>query len=268
MITKSAPLISSLVSALVSVLTLTAIILVTGCSSHNSAPISSRSAPPSNRILVHQVEPGETLYSIAWRYDLDFRKLARANGIREPFVISRGQLVSLDTSKISSAAAKTVNKSAKKSQIAVPKAKTSVAASAPKVTKTLKNKAKPASSPVVYGTNWQWKWPIKGKVVESYSLPKLHKGIKIKSVSRAAVRSSAPGVVVYAGEGLRGYGKLVIIKHSEILLSAYAHNDQIMVREGQTVRQTEIISRLGSDGTMYFEIRKDGYPVDPVTYLK
>lgn len=254
--------------SLSSIVALTAIILVTGCSSHNSAPVSSRSAPPSNRILVHQVESGETLYSIAWRYDLDFRKLARANGIREPFVISRGQLVSLDTSKISSAAAKTVNKSEKKTKIAASKANTNVVTSAPKSTKTLKNKPKSASSQVVYGTNWQWKWPVKGKIVESYSLPKLHKGIKIKSVSRAAVRSSAPGLVVYAGEGLRGYGKLVIIKHSEILLSAYAHNDQIMVREGQTVRQTEIISRLGSDGTMYFEIRKDGYPVDPEGYLK
>lgn len=254
--------------SLSSIVALTAIILVTGCSSHNSAPVSSRSAPPSNRILVHQVESGETLYSIAWRYDLDFRKLARANGIREPFVISRGQLVSLDTSKISSAAAKTVNKSEKKTKIAASKANTNVVTSAPKSTKTFKNKPKSASSQVVYGTNWQWKWPVKGKIVESYSLPKLHKGIKIKSVSRAAVRSSAPGLVVYAGEGLRGYGKLVIIKHSDILLSAYAHNDQIMVREGQTVRQTEIISRLGSNGTMYFEIRKDGNPVDPEVYLK
>jgi len=254
--------------SLSSIVALTAIILVTGCSSHNSAPVSSRSAPPSNRILVHQVESGETLYSIAWRYDLDFRKLARANGIREPFVISRGQLVSLDTSKISSAAAKTVNKSEKKTKIAASKANTNVVTSAPKSTKTLKNKPKSSSSQVVYGTNWQWKWPVKGKIVESYSLPKLHKGIKIKSVSRAAVRSSAPGLVVYAGEGLRGYGKLVIIKHSDILLSAYAHNDQIMVREGQTVRQTEIISRLGSNGTMYFEIRKDGNPVDPEVYLK
>ena len=254
--------------SLSSVVALTAIILVTGCSSNNSAPVSSRSAPPSNRILVHQVESGETLYSIAWRYDLDFRKLARANGIREPFVISRGQLVSLDISKISSAAAKRVNKSEKKTKIAASKANTNVVTSTPKSTKTLKNKPKSASSQVVYGTNWQWKWPVKGKIVESYSLPKLHKGIKIKSVSRAAVRSSAPGLVVYAGEGLRGYGKLVIIKHSDILLSAYAHNDQIMVREGQTVRQTEIISRLGSNGTMYFEIRKDGNPVDPEVYLK
>ena len=72
--------------------------------------------------MVHQVESGETLYSIAWRYDLDFRKLARANGIREPFVINRGQLLSLDTSKISNAAAKTVNKSVKKPKIVASKA--------------------------------------------------------------------------------------------------------------------------------------------------
>ena len=253
---------------IVSALALIAVILVAGCSSNNSAPVSSRSAPPSTRVMVHQVESGETLYSIAWRYDLDFRKLARANGIRAPFVISRGQLLSLDTSKISSAAAKTVSKAVKKTKIAARKATSIAPATSPKVTETLKIKPKSVPSPVVYSTNWQWKWPIKGKIVESYSLPELHKGIKIKSVSRAAVRSSAPGVVVYAGEGLRGYGKLVIIKHSEILLSAYAHNDQIMVREGQSVRQTEIISRLGSDGTVYFEIRKDGYPVDPEAYLR
>lgn len=251
-----------------SVLALIATILVTGCSSPNSATVSSRAGPPSSRIMVHQVEPGETLYSIAWRYDLDFRKLARANGIREPFVINRGQLLSLDTSRISSAAAKSVNKSAKKTKIAASEAKSNVNVSSPKVTKTLSNKPKSTSKLVVYSSKWQWKWPIKGKIIESYSLAKLHKGIKIKSVSRAAVRSSAPGVVVYAGEGLRGYGKLVIIKHSEILLSAYAHNDQIMVKEGQSVSQMEIISRLGSDGTMYFEIRKDGYPVDPEIYLK
>ena len=201
-----------------SVLVLMATILVTGCSSPNSASVSSLAGPPSSRIIVHQVEPGETLYSIAWRYDLDFRKLARANGIREPFVINRGQLLSLDTSRISSTAAKSVNKSAKKTKIAASKAKSNVNVSSPKVARTLSNKPKSTSKPVVYSTKWQWKWPIKGKIIEPYSLAKLHKGIKIKSVSRAAVRSSAPGMVVYAGEGLRGYGKLVIIKHSEILI--------------------------------------------------
>jgi len=240
-------------------------LVINGCSSYSNnhpAPVSSRAQPPSKKILVHQVEPGETLYSIAWRYDLDFRKLARANGIRQPFVISRGQLLSLDTSKISARSAKTVN--------TVPnKPKTAVTANRQNTVQAKKTSVKKAPQPaVVYASNWRWQWPVKGKVVESYNPKELRKGVKIKAVSRSAVRSAGPGVVVYSGEGLRGYGKLVIIKHSEILLSAYAHNEQIMVKEGQTVKQMEIISRLGANGTLYFEIRKDGYPINPVTYLK
>ena len=245
-------------------------LVISGCSSYSNnhpAPVSSREQPPSKRILVHQVEPGETLYSIAWRYDLDFRKLARANGIREPFFINRGQLLSLDTSKISARSAKTVNTVPRQ-----PKPSTTVnRQSSVQVKKPVVKKAvvkKTSTAAVVHASNWRWQWPVKGKVVESYNPKKLRKGVKIKAVSRSAVRSAGPGVVVYSGEGLRGYGKLVIIKHSEILLSAYAHNEQIMVKEGQSVKQMEIISRLGANGTLYFEIRKDGYPINPVTYLK
>ena len=239
------------------------ILVITGCSSYSNnhpAPVSSRAQPPSKRILVHQVEPGETLYSIAWRYDLDFRKLARANGINTPFVINRGQLLSLDTSKISTRSAQAVNRVASQP-------KTVAAASGQGSVQTKKTSANKVKAPVYTG-NWRWQWPVKGKVVESYNPKDLRKGIKIKALSRSAVRSAGPGVVVYSGEGLRGYGKLVIIKHSEILLSAYAHNEQIMVKEGQTVKQMDIISRLGASGTLYFEIRKDGYPVNPVSYLK
>ena len=207
--------------------------------------------------MVHQVERGETLYSIAWRYDLDVRKLARINGIKAPFVISQGQMLSLDTSAIR--AQPSGNRVA------------SQAETASTVNTRSSGQEKPAAQPaakVVFSNDWKWQWPVKGKVVESYNPKELRKGIKIKAVGRSAVRSSGPGVVVYAGEGLRGYGKLVIIKHSEILLSAYAQNEQIMVKEGQTVKQMEIISRLGANGTLHFEIRKDGYPINPVSYLR
>lgn len=240
-------------------------LVISGCSSYSNnhpAPVSSREQPPSKRIMVHQVEGGETLYSIAWRYDLDVRKLARSNGISAPFVISRGQLLSLDTSKIS-------EKSVKKAKTLAKQPKTPIKANPQKTVQSKKPAVKKAQTPpVVYAGKWQWKWPVKGKIVESYNPKELRKGVKIKSVSRSAVRSAGPGVVVYAGEGLRGYGKLVIIKHSEILLSAYAHNEQIMVKEGQSVKQMSIISRLGTNGTLHFEIRKDGYPVNPVTYLQ
>lgn len=207
--------------------------------------------------MVHQVERGETLYSIAWRYDLDVRKLARINGIKAPFVISQGQMLSLDTSAIR--AQPSGNRVASQAETA---STVNTRSSGQE-----KSAAQPAAK-VVFSNDWKWQWPVKGKVVESYNPKELRKGIKIKAVGRSAVRSSGPGVVVYAGEGLRGYGKLVIIKHSEILLSAYAQNEQIMVKEGQTVKQMEIISRLGANGTLHFEIRKDGYPINPVSYLR
>ena len=241
-------------------------LVIAGCSSYSNnhpAPVSSRAQPPSERIMIHQVERGETLYSIAWRYDLDFRKLARANGIKAPYVISRGQLLSLDTSVIKQPARSPNTVVGQSKATSSGSSRNSEQGKAPAKT------AKPAPSAVVYPSgNWKWQWPVKGKVVESYNPKELRKGIRIKAGSRSAVRSSGPGVVVYAGEGLRGYGKLVIIKHSEILLSAYAHNEQIMVKEGQTVKQMEVISRLGANGTLYFEIRKDGYPINPVGYLR
>ena len=211
------------------------IVVISGCSNY-SAPIISREQPPSTRITKHQVAPGDTLYSIAWRYDLDVRRLARANGISQPYTILKGQVLSLNTKGV------TLN-------------------SRP-VTEV-----KSAPKPMVFSKNLVWQWPVKGSVVKGYSPEDLRKGLSIKSKNGPDVRPAAPGTVVYAGDGLRGYGKLVIIKHSEILLSAYGHNEKILVKEGQSVKSTETISKLGSKETLYFEIRKDGYPVNPSVYI-
>jgi len=127
--------------------------------------------------------------------------------------------------------------------------------------------AKTTPKPIVYSKNLRWQWPVKGEVVEGYSPKDLRKGLSIRSNASLNVQPAAPGTVVYAGDGLRGYGKLVIIKHSEVLLSAYAHNEEILVKEGQTVKSTETISKLGSKKTLYFEIRKDGNPVNPTVYI-
>ena len=237
------------------------LLTVTACSNY-AAPVSTLEQPPSNRITNHQVGTGDTLYSIAWRYDLNFRLLARANNLTEPFSLQPGQRLTLDMRGVSlddrpRTSGRTVVKAAK-----IPS--TAVSAGAQKAPIPFKTKPKP----VVYSKNWQWKWPIQGKTVESFSPPDLRKGVTIKGANGSMVRPAAPGIVVYAGDGLRGYGNLVIIKHSEVLLSAYGHNEKIMVKEGQNVKQTEIIAKLGPKGTMYFEIRKDGYPVNPTKYIK
>ncbi len=223
-----------------------------GCGSY-SAPVTSLDQPPSIRIVTHQVARGDTLYSVAWRYDLDFRELGAANGIYPPYELKTGQVLSLDTSS-----AKPVAK-ARRSSAATNRSSQRASKSS--------DSAQTAVKTAIYSKNLIWQWPVKGKVVEDYNPKKLQKGLSIKTVSGSVVRPAAPGIVVYVGDGLRGYGKLVIIKHSEILLSAYAHNEKIMVKEGQNVKNTEIISKLGSKGTLYFEIREDGYPVNPTIYI-
>ena len=228
---------------------------IAACSGY-SAPITSRIQPPSIRITTHRVVTGDTLYSIAWRYDLNPRHLASTNGLRDPFIIKPGQLLKLNTRGV-----ETVK--------APPNGRRTVAsAKAPVASKKVSVKVKNKPIQMIYSKGWQWKWPIKGKVTEGFSPKDLRKGVTIAGDSMAKVRPAAPGTVVYAGDGLRGYGNLIIIKHSDIFLSAYGHNEKIMVKAGQTVTDTEILSKLGSKGILYFEIRKDGYPVNPASYIK
>ena len=220
-----------------------------GCSSY-TAPIVSREQPPSEVIKTHLVEKGDTLYSVAWRYDSSVEILARVNGLGYPYILKQGQILSLDTAgvKISKSlqADRIPNKTASKHS------GTSVSA---------------ASVAKVSAKNLPWQLPVKGKVVESYNPKDLRKGIIFAATSDFSVRPAAKGVVVYAGDGLRDYGKLVIIKHSGYLLSAYGYNQQLLVSEGQVVDNGDIISKLGSNGRLYFEIRKDGKPVNPMSYL-
>ena len=118
----------------------------------------------------------------------------------------------------------------------------------------------------------EWGWPAQGKVISGFSENAYLKGIDIAGKMGEPILASAPGKVVYTGSGLRGYGKLIIIKHDKTFLSAYAHNSKILVKEGQEVRKGEEIGEMGdSDASqvmLHFEIRKYGKPVDPMNYLK
>ncbi len=280
-------------------------LLVVGCS-NNPASVTDRNQPPSIRIKSHQVDVGETLYSIAWRYDLNVVDLANANSLYEPYIINPGQeltlLVSLkeysgtpnpkkrykvragDTlfsiaTQLGLDVKTLANINNLKSPyiispnqiLAVDGKNVAVTQTREQLTSTARDqRANPVTrpKPAAYAKNWQWKWPVKAEVLEPFNPKKLQKGISLKASSNAKVNPAAPGNVVYAGEGLRGYGKLIIIKHSDMLLSAYANNEELLVRVGQSVDQTDVISSLGVDGTMYFEIRKDGNPVNPINYLR
>jgi lipoprotein NlpD len=114
-----------------------------------------------------------------------------------------------------------------------------------------------------------WGWPVKGKVIAGFT--EANKGIDIAGKKGTAVAAAASGRVVYAGQGLRGYGKLVIIKHNETWLSAYAHNDNILVKEQQEVKRGQKIAEMGATDAdqvkLHFEVRRQGKPVDPAKVL-
>ena len=131
--------------------------------------------------------------------------------------------------------------------------------------------AEKAVAPAVPDGEIDWSWPASGKVLAGFNDTANAKGVDIAGAMGQPVHAAAPGKVVYSGAGLRGYGKLVIIKHNKTYLSAYAHNSQILVKEGQDVVKGQKIAEMGSTDTdrvkLHFEIRKLGKPVDPIKYL-
>lgn len=241
-------------------------IILTSCSQNTHyAPVSDTDQPPSRQLSHHIVAKGETLYSIAWRYNLDFRKLAHANGIGRDFRIYPGQRLVLKESVTS----------AKPRSTPSPK----VIKESPKFVAKKKPRSKnetPANNRVEAEKKLTlpitWVWPAKGKLIASFQSNRgLNKGIDIQGNLEEPVIAASSGIVVYSGDGLRGYGKLVIVKHSEKYLSAYAHNHRILVDEGDEVKQGQKIAAMGSSGTdsikLHFEIRDDGKPVDPLKFL-
>ena len=131
----------------------------------------------------------------------------------------------------------------------------------------------PAEKPAPAGDDEavEWSWPATGKVLAGFNDSGSAKGVDIAGNDGQPVYAAAPGKVVYSGAGLRGYGKLVIIKHNKTYLSAYAHNSQLLVKEGQVIAKGQKIAEMGSTDTdrvkLHFEIRKLGKPVDPLKYL-
>ncbi len=116
----------------------------------------------------------------------------------------------------------------------------------------------------------RWNWPLRGKLAARFSPTTGRKGIDISGKQNQEIKVAAPGKVVYQGNGIKGYNNLIIIKHSEDLLSAYAHNQKVYVREGQWIKANQTISTVGlrnGKPLLHFEIRRNGKPVDPLRYL-
>lgn len=294
----------------------------------------------------HRVNDGETLYAVAWMYDLDPVALARANNLQEPYSISAGQSLTIDLrgagiengraarTAAAPAAATTAPTGVRVNAVQggtgisraplgggglqrtplpstspapatapatttapvpapaptpEPVAPAPVAATAappaaaptPAPVTPAPEPAKVATAPPVtapvptqtFTTGpINWAWPGSGRIIARFEESSVdRKGIDLDGNKGDPVKAAADGQIVYAGSGLQRYGDLIIIKHNDQFLSAYAHNDRILVQEGVFVKQGDTIAELGSSGIdrnmLHFEIRVEGTPVDPLQYL-
>ena len=211
-----------------------------------------QAAPKSQETGTVTVQAGDTVFGIAFRAGLNYRDVAAWNGIDDPYTIRVGQKLRLSPPA--------------KSAPALPNQK------------TVLNKTIPVDEPVPVKpavpvlSNITWQWPAKGEIIGRYIAgDKTNQGINIAGSNGQDITAAADGTVVYSGAGLIGYGELLIIKHSNEWISAYAHNSKLLVAEGVRVKAGQHIAEMGQTGSvrtmLHFEIRRNGKPVDPLLYL-
>ncbi len=281
------------------------VFVLAGCASKSPAPVSDRGGQQT--VLdpnTYTVKSGDTLYSIAREHGMDYRELIGMNGIDSPNRITPGRVLkvrppAVTASPITSdvvvsrpiSTDQVVEKRPLGSNVETlkrePKAgkepysdqalaqaqsqsQPKTTDSVPPVVKTeFKPEVKPAETPLS-GDEIAWIWPANGKMIGAFSEGG-NKGVDIAGKAGDPVVAAGDGKVVYAGTGLRGLGKLVIIKHNNTYLSAYAHNQTILVKEGQIVTKGQKIADMGNTDTdqvkLHFEVRRQGKPVDPLKYL-
>ena len=261
-------------SALLFILLFCSTLLLQGCGGQASlAPVSNHARQlKQSSATFHKVRRGETLYSIAFQHGKDYRSLARWNRISPPYTIFVGQKIRLKGSKKRVARS---TKSSKSSQVRKKSSKSTIKKSSKELKKNKKIEKKrleTASKKGFVKGRIKWRWPSNGMIIKKFSKKSAtRKGLDIAGRLGQTIKATAAGRIVYSGSGLRGYGRLIIIKHNERFLSAYAHNRKLFVKEGQTVKQGQKIAEMGRSGTdrvkLHFEIRSDGNPVDPLRYL-
>jgi len=229
------------------------VFMLSGCGSNANVPVIDLS-PLDRRNSQYTVKDGDTLHAISFRTGISYQNLAKWNGVSPPYRIYVGDVLNLRAGAAPKQRTTAKTAPVRRTQPAAP---------------TLASKPLPVAKLPSNVSNWQW--PAKGKLTKTFSRKNAQYGIEIKGNRSSAVVSTAAGQVVYAGNGIKGYGELVIVKHSARYISAYAYNDRILVREGDRVKAGQQLANMGSTGTrgvkLHFEIRKDGEPVNPLQYL-
>ena len=210
----------------------------------------------------YTVKKGDTLASIARQYGLNYKTLAQKNNIKPPYALNVGQKIAISGNV--SNTSQTANTSAK--------AQTKTAAQAKKVTQTTRTTS---TANVSSKRASKFVWPVSGKIISNFGT--VGKGLKNDGINISAplgttVKAGDKGTIAYAGNGLKGFGNLILIKHPDGYITAYAHTDKILVKKGQTVMRGEKIATVGKTGgvsapQLHFEVRAGKKAVNPKNYL-
>ncbi len=231
---------------------------ISACSSRTDyAPINNiDTIEPLPKNGIYHVSHSETLYSIAWRYGLDYRDLATRNHLIKPYAVYSGQLIYLTKTRLSPLNAPEVHKPSQLPRQVVAHGHATL-------------QFHPHQNRNENYLISSWSWPTHGRIVNAFSSN--NKGINISGYVGNPIFATAAGKIVYSGHGLHGYGNLIIVKHNNQFLSAYAHNKTILVKEGDWVEKGQKIAEMGKidskHALLHFEIRRNGQPVNPLFYL-
>jgi lipoprotein NlpD len=285
---------------------LVASLVLGGCASKSPAPVAERGGQPvaaaaSGKDQLYTVKRGDTLYSIALDNGVDYKELVAWNSIENPNRIQVGQTLRIKApgavASGDSAVARPIATSPQVERRTLDGNNTDFLKREPKAGKEAyseqalaqaqgpqktaepvapviaKPETKPEQKPVepaLAADEFVWIWPANGKMIGTFS-EGASKGIDLAGKAGDPVLAAGDGKVVYSGTGLRGYGKLVIVKHNNTYLSAYAHNQNVLVKEGQGVSKGQKIAEMGNTDAdqvkLHFEVRRQGKPVDPLKYL-
>ncbi|NDP63606.1 MAG: peptidoglycan DD-metalloendopeptidase family protein [Polaromonas sp.] len=256
-----------------------AALLMVGCGSRtlNSAPVEDRGigmtrpadaakplpgAENAGKPGYYMVKPGDTMMRIGLENGQNWRDIVRWNSLENPNLIEVGQVLRVVPPASEGVAVVT--------RPVVPGSVGSASAPSASATRPGSVPANGSTAPSGSDEDVGWIWPAQGTLVAGFDEAK-NKGLDISGRSGDPVVASADGRVVYSGEGLRGYGKLIILKHNNTFLTAYAHNKTLLVKEDQTVKRGQKIAEMGNSDAdkvkLHFEIRRQGKPVDPAKYL-
>ena len=245
---------------LISAVCFAAVLVLAGCTSGSLAPVSNLSTGvPSASTYV--VKPGDTLNKISRATGVAEGTLARINKISNPNILVVGQTLRLSDAQSPPPVARTSSTPTQTAQTSQT-AQTAQTSSSPPSTESSSTRASDAGL-------ISWGWPAKGKIIQGFT--PATKGIDIAGSSGDPIEAAADGKVIFAGDGPRGLGNLIIVDHGNAFITAYAHNKSLLVKEGQSVKRGTKVAEMGQSDTtsvrLHFEIRRSGTPVDPLQYL-